>query len=129
MGHRSRTSGPGLLKQAALAAALSAMADDADKDKPKDTAKDKDKDAFYETISSVDDGVDDITIPWHARYILVMPGEFLQIVSRNEVSAAVHRVVAGGPPRLSAPILLRGRPGMALDVPKYLGEVNNELLE
>jgi hypothetical protein len=92
-------------------------------------AKDKDKDAFYETISSVDDGVDDITIPWHARYILVMPGEFLQIVSRNEVSAAVHRVVAGGPPRLSAPILLRGRPGMALDVPKYLGEVNNELLE
>lgn len=92
-------------------------------------AKGEDKDAYEETIPSVEDNVDDITIPWHARYLLLMPGEFLQIVSRNEVPAAVHRVVAGGPPRLSAPVLLRGRPQSTLNVERYLGEVNNELLQ
>ena len=58
-----------------------------------------------------------------------MPGEFLQIVSRNEISAAVHRVVASGPPRISAPVLVRGRPGVTMDVQRYLGEINDKLLE
>jgi hypothetical protein len=92
-------------------------------------AKGEDKDAIYETIPSTSNNEEDITLPWHARYILVLPGEFLQIVTRNEVPAAVHRVVAGGPARLSAPILLRGRAGVRLDVPKYLGEINTDLLE
>ena len=48
----------------------------------------------------------------------------MQIVSHNEVPAAVHRVVAGPAPRLSAPILLRGRPSMKLDVGRYLGEAS-----
>lgn len=68
-------------------------------------------------------------VPWHARYIVIMPGEFLQIVSRNEIAAAVHRVVASGPARQSAPILLRGRPGVTMDVKRYIGEVNSSLLE
>ena len=71
----------------------------------------------------------EIQVPWHARYIVIMPGEFLQIVSRNEIAAAVHRVVASGPARQSAPILLRGRPGVTMDVKRYIGEVNNSLLE
>jgi hypothetical protein len=69
-----------------------------------------------------------IEIPWHARYLIVIPGEFLQIVSRNEITAAVHRVVASKISRISAPVLLRGRPGVPMDVEKYLGAVNSQLL-
>lgn len=88
--------------------------------------KGEDPQALFETIKR-DDG--DIQIPWHARYLVVMPGEFLQIVSRNEISAAIHRVVASGPPRISAPVLVRGRPGVTMDVQRYLGEINDKLLE
>jgi hypothetical protein len=79
--------------------------------------------ADTEALGSVDNDQEDMELPWYARYIVLMPGEFLQIVSRNEVPAAVHRVVAVpvGPARLSAPILLRGRPGTKLDVGRYLG--------
>jgi hypothetical protein len=72
------------------------------------------------TSDHLDDGTE---IPWHARYIVMMPGELLQLVSRSEVLAAVHRVVATQerPSRLSAPILLRGRPGIRLDSKRYLG--------
>jgi hypothetical protein len=90
-------------------------------------ARGLDKDALFETFK---EGNDDLTMPWYARYIVIMPGDFLQIVTRNEVPASVHRVVAGGPTaRMSAPILLRGRPGTKLDVERYLGEVNEDLLE
>ena len=75
-----------------------------------------------ETLSAIGNGKDAVELPWHAQYIVLMPGEFLQIVSYNEVPAAVHHVVAGPAPRLSAPILLRGRPSMKLDVGRYLGE-------
>jgi hypothetical protein len=78
--------------------------------------------ADKETLSAIDDFEDGVQLPWHARYVVLMPGEFLQIVSRNEVPAAVHRVVAGPAQRLSAPILLRGRPSTKLDVRRYLGE-------
>jgi len=83
-----------------------------------------------ETIPAIDDGEEDVELPWHARYIVLVPGEFLQIVSRDEVPAAVHRVVAvqEGPARLSAPILLRGRPGTKLDVERYLGGSGESLL-
>lgn len=65
----------------------------------------------------------DDDLPWHARYVVLMPGELLQVATRNEVMAAVHRVVAtrGGPARYSAPILLRGRSGTRFDVERYLG--------
>lgn len=59
---------------------------------------------------------------WHSRYLIVMPGELLQIISRNNVPAAVHRVVASNEKnRFSAPVLLRARPGTTMDVEKYLG--------
>lgn len=88
-------------------------------------SKGEDKLAFYETIQV---GNDVLQIPWHARYIIVMPGEFLQIVSRNEIAAAVHRVVASGPARVSAPVLVRGRPGITMNIPRYLGRINDALL-
>jgi hypothetical protein len=89
-------------------------------------SKGENKQALLETIQV---GSNEIQIPWHARYLVVMPGEFLQIVSRNEIAAAVHRVVASGPERISAPVLVRGRPGVAMDVQRYLGRINDMLLE
>lgn len=71
-------------------------------------------------------------IPWHCRYVVLMPGEYLQLATRDEVPAAVHRVVAakGGQARLSAPILLRGRPGTKFLPKRYLGgTLGNPLLE
>jgi isopenicillin N synthase-like dioxygenase len=54
----------------------------------------------------------------------------LQLATRNEVPAAVHRVVAteGKASRLSAPILLRGRSGMTLDIKRYLGSTGGDPL-
>lgn len=75
--------------------------------------------------------VDGESLPWYSRYVVMMPGEFLQLVTRQEVLAAVHRVVATrqGPSRLSAPVLLRCRPGTRMNVDRYLGglaEKNND---
>eukprot|EP00970_Alexandrium_tamarense_P004943 scaffold808_cov196-Alexandrium_tamarense.AAC.80 len=70
-------------------------------------------------------GEKDSQFPWHSRYLVVMPGELLQITSRNNVQAAVHRVVATNQtPRLSAPVLLRARPGTKMDVERYLGSLD-----
>jgi hypothetical protein len=90
----------------------------------------EDPNADTETIAAIDDDEEDIELPWHARYVVLVPGEFLQIVTRDEVPAAVHRVVAiqDGPARLSAPILLRGRPGTKLDVARYLGAAGESKL-
>lgn len=71
-------------------------------------------------------------IPWHSRYLAIMPGEYLQLATRDEIPSAVHRVVAakGKPSRLSAPILLRGRPGTSFDTKRYLGGIlGNALLQ
>lgn len=83
----------------------------------------EDPTALFETIPALQDGEEDVQLPWHARYMVVLPGEFLQLSTRNEIPSAVHRVVAGKdcPARLSAPILLRGRPGTKMDVGRYLG--------
>lgn len=70
-------------------------------------------------------GVMDEQFPWHSRYLIVMPGELLQLTSRNNVPAAVHRVVATtDAPRLSAPVLLRARPGTTMDVERYMGSLD-----
>ena len=76
------------------------------------------------------------TIPWHCRYVAILPGENLQLATRNEIPAAVHRVVAMKETkdndnnnnnhhhhnaRLSAPILLRGRPGTKFLADRYIG--------
>jgi len=77
-----------------------------------------------ETVIVSKDGEEkEVDIPWHSRYICVMPGELLQVCTRNEVSAAVHRVVCATSEdaRISAPILLRARSGMKMDVEKYFG--------
>ena len=66
----------------------------------------------------------DDQFPWHARYLVIMPGELLQLTSRNNIPAVVHRVVAAtDAPRLSAPILLRARPGTKMDVERYMGSL------
>jgi hypothetical protein len=66
----------------------------------------------------------DEKFPWHSRYLIVMSGELLQITSRNNVPAAVHRVVAASEKsRFSAPVLLRARPGTEMNVEKYLGRL------
>ena len=67
---------------------------------------------------------------WHARYVVMMPGELLQLLTRNEVPATVHRVVAvhDGPSRISSPMLLRGRPGTKMDVARYLDKDDDPLL-
>jgi len=66
----------------------------------------------------------DDQFPWHARYLVVMPGELLQLTSRNNIPAVVHRVVAAtDAPRLSAPVLLRARPGTKMDVERYMGSL------
>ncbi len=63
--------------------------------------------------------------PWHSRFLVVMPGELLQLTSRNNIPAAVHRVVATvETPRLSAPVLLRARPGTKMDVERYMGSLD-----
>ena len=67
----------------------------------------------------------DSQFPWHCRYLIVMPGELLQITSRNNIPAVVHRVVATNEkPRLSAPVLLRARPGTKMDVERYMGSLD-----
>ena len=67
----------------------------------------------------------DAQFPWHSRYLVVMAGELLQIVSRNNVPAAVHRVVAAQEKsRFSAPVLLRARPGTVMNVEKYMGSLD-----
>ena len=81
-----------------------------------------DPSALFETI--IDENGEEIQLPWHSRYLVAMPGELMQIVTRDEVPASVHRVVAiSNKARLSAPVLLRGRSGMKLDASKYLGNM------
>ncbi|KAL7468289.1 hypothetical protein ACHAXS_008520 [Conticribra weissflogii] len=67
----------------------------------------------------------DEQFPWNCRYLIVMPGELLQITSRNNIPAAVHRVVASTDrPRMSAPVLLRARPGTIMNVERYMGSLD-----
>ncbi len=80
-----------------------------------------------ETFTINENGNDiKVEIPWHSRYICVMPGELLQVCTRNEVPATVHRVVSATNEgsRLSAPVLLRARAGMKLNVEEYFGNSN-----
>ena len=89
------------------------------------SARDKDPTALAEDI----DGEE---LPWHARYICIMAGEILQVATRDEVSACVHRVVAAKnrPARLSVPILLRPRSGTKFLADRYLGgSLGNPLIE
>jgi hypothetical protein len=75
--------------------------------------------------------------PWYTRYVVLMPGELLQISTCNEIPAAVHRVIDGSfstnsdesshplssssSIRYSAPVLLRGRSGVVFDCERYFG--------
>jgi isopenicillin N synthase-like dioxygenase len=80
-------------------------------------ARDKDTTATTEVLE------DGTMLPWCARYAIMIPGELLQLVSRSEVLAAVHRVVVTQEQssRLSAPILVRGRSGISMNATRYLG--------
>jgi len=94
--------------------------------------EDKDNGEVHKTMMM------DIEIPWHCRYAVAMPGDLLQMVSRNEIVSAVHRVVSSdtnnksimkrgddngiiGEARLSCPVLLRSRSGTAMNASKYFG--------
>jgi hypothetical protein len=57
----------------------------------------------------------------HCRYVVLVPGEFLQLLTRQEILAGVHRVVVGAEQRFSAPLLLRGRPEAVWNVRRYFG--------
>ena len=62
-----------------------------------------DPSALFETI--IDENGEEIQLPWHSRYLVAMPGELMQIVTRDEVPASVHRVVEiSNKARLSAQI-------------------------
>lgn len=67
----------------------------------------------------------EIELPWQCRYVVAMPGQLLQVATRNEVAAAVHRVIAvpGGDNkiRISAPVLLRPQFGTRMNLSKYFG--------
>ncbi len=79
----------------------------------------------YELLTIIENGKEvEVEIPWHSRYICIMPGELLQVSSRNEIPAAVHRVVSetDGDARISAPVLLRARAGMTMTTEKYFGK-------
>lgn len=80
----------------------------------------------YESVFVPEEGKEkELNLPWHCRYIVVLPGELLQLCTRNEIPASVHRVVTvtNGERRFSAPVLLRARPGMKMDVVKYFGSL------
>ncbi len=64
--------------------------------------------------------------PWHARYVVCMSGELLELVTQSRFRTAVHRVVAAcrGEPRASAPVLVRARPQASMDVKKLFGSNN-----
>ncbi len=92
----------------------------------------RDPTALSEKITEFDGSEEkEVDLPWHSRYLVAMPGELLQICTRNEVAAAVHRVVSvkGGDARFSAPVLLRARSGMRLNLTKYFGNTANSLLK
>jgi hypothetical protein len=80
-----------------------------------------------ESITILDgDTEKQVQLPWHCRYVIAMPGELLQIASRNEIASAVHRVVCvkQGEARLSAPVLLRPRARIRMDVERYFGNID-----
>jgi hypothetical protein len=88
-------------------------------------ARGKDPSLQYDVTSEGEE------IPWHCRYLAIMPGENLQLVTRNEIPAAVNRVVpvTSGQARLSALVLLRGRPGTKFLSDRYLGGwLGNQLI-
>jgi hypothetical protein len=87
----------------------------------------EDPKSFTESVNILDgDTEKQVQLPWHSRYVIAMPGELLQIASRNEIASAVHRVVCTkqGETRLSAPVLLRPRSGVRMNVERYFGNVD-----
>mmetsp|Transcript_9364 Transcript_9364/g.13751 ORF Transcript_9364/g.13751 Transcript_9364/m.13751 type:complete len:508 (+) Transcript_9364:84-1607(+) len=86
-----------------------------------------DPSALTDTVTIFEGGEErEVELPWYSRYVVAMPGELLQIATRNEVGAAVHRVVSvkEGNVRISAPVLLRARSGMRMNLPKYFGNID-----
>ena len=83
-----------------------------------------DPSAQTDTVTIFDgDEEKEVELPWYCRYVVAMPGELLQIATRNEVAAGVHRVVSvtDGDARISAPVLIRARSGMRMNLSKYFG--------
>jgi hypothetical protein len=54
---------------------------------------------------------------WHSRYVIVMTGKWLELISKGEILSCIHRVVSirGENSRLSAPFFMRPRPQVFSD--------------
>jgi len=68
---------------------------------------------------------------WNSRYVVVMAGKWLELLTDGHVQAAVHRVVAtkSGGARMSAPFFLRPRSQIATDVQKFFGAESGDVFE
>ena len=65
---------------------------------------------------------------WYTNYVIILPGELLQLMTRSMIVSSIHRVIAikdVGKSRMSAPILLRARSNKVMDVEKYFGSVDD----
>jgi isopenicillin N synthase-like dioxygenase len=57
--------------------------------------------------------------------VTVFVGEFLQVLTRHRIKAAVHRVTSFGPePRISCPFIIRGRSSAVIEFKKYAHPVD-----
>jgi len=67
-------------------------------------------------------GADDAS-SWNSRYVVVMAGKWLQILTNGGIESAIHRVVSiRGERRMSAPFFLRPRQTVPLGVQREFGE-------
>ena len=66
--------------------------------------------------------------PWYSNYVIILPGELLQLMTRSMIVSSIHRVISiqnVNKSRISAPILLRARSNKVMDVEKYFGSVDD----
>lgn len=67
---------------------------------------------------------------WNSRYVVVMAGKWLEILTDGITPAAVHRVVAtNNDARMSAPFFLRPRNRIATDVQKWFGAKSGDTFD
>jgi len=65
---------------------------------------------------------------WYTNYVIILPGELLQLMTRSMIVSSIHRVISikdVGKSRVSAPILLRARCNKVMDVEEYFGSVDD----
>lgn len=75
---------------------------------------------------------------WNSRYVVVMGGKWLEILTGGKVQAAVHRVVAtasesdsasNSEARMSAPFFMRPRNRIAIDIQNEYGAKSGDIFD